>query len=370
MKFVLHTISPSPHQLPLAKELVQILGEENFRYIYEQPLTEERRHLGWGDKFDNEKWVMNERRDIDSARFWMNQAEVVLTGIRRFDLIRDRVLRGYKTWYMSERWFKPISISRLLNGFGRNLNHVKLPGWIRLMHPKYFNMLRALRELTHDRGTSVFRVFPIGVHARRDMRLIGVPEDRMTTWGYFVESSRYKVEREDVRDELRVLWVGRLLNWKHVDTIVQAVKVYIKMRDRDGSLPRISLDIYGRGPEETCLRKLAERYEEVIKFYPPVPIVDVRKLMRQHDVYILASDGMEGWGATLNEALEEGMVVLGTHEAGSSGTILSADRQFKTGDVLELARLLGKVARGCFKPTGIGDWGVSTAARKLMELVG
>ena len=67
-------------------------------------------------------------------------------------------------------------------------------------------------------------------------------------------------------------------------------------------------------------------------FHPPVSVVDVRNLMRNHDVYILASDGYEGWGAVVSEALEEGMLVLGTYEAGSSATILSPKNLFHAGD--------------------------------------
>ena len=369
MKFVLYTVSISPHQIPLARELVKVLGEENFRYIYDRPLSEERRRLGWEDVFDNEKWVIRAYEEFNDTCRWLNQADVVLTGLRRFDLIRDRIRRGYKTWYMSERWFKPISVSRLFGGFGTNQRYIRLPGWARLIHPKYLNMARVLRDLSHERNTNDFRVFPIGIHAWRDMRIIGVPEEKMTMWGYFVENSKLKVERTRSQDEFRVLWVGRLLGWKRVDTIVRAIGKCADLQCKKDLMPRITLDIYGAGPEERRLKKFAARYGEIIKFHPTVPIEEVRNLMRHHDVYVLASDGEEGWGAALNEALEEGMIVLGTHEAGSSGTILPAERQFKAGDSSALSRLLDKVVRGYFRPTGIGEWSVSSAARKLLELV-
>ena len=47
-----------------------------------------------------------------------------------------------------------------------------------------------------------------------------------------------------------------------------------------------------------------------------------------------------GWGAVLNEALEEGMEVVGTFEAGASATILPRENLFHAGDWRGLRRLL------------------------------
>lgn len=160
-----------------------------------------------------------------------------------------------------------------------------------------------------------------------------------------------------VRDEtvLRVLWVGRLLDWKRVDAIIKAVGELSKGR-------RIALDIYGIGPEEKRLKLLAAQYGEAISFYPPVPIGIIRNLMRMHDVYVLSSNAYEGWGAVVSEALEEGMAVIGTYEAGSSATILPESSLFHAGDWQGLKNLLA----GDLRQTGIGAWSVKTAAKRLL----
>ncbi len=72
----------------------------------------------------------------------------------------------------------------------------------------------------------------------------------------------------------------------------------------------------------------------------PIGIHAVRDLMRAHDIYVLPSDGGEGWGAVVSEALTEGMKVLGTVDAGSSATILPPTHLFKAGDVKRLKVLL------------------------------
>ena len=68
--------------------------------------------------------------------------------------------------------------------------------------------------------------------------------------------------------------------------------------------------------------------------------------MREHDVYILASNEQEGWGATVNEALEEGMTVLGTYEAGASAALLPQGQLFHAGDWKALAKALDRIALG------------------------
>lgn len=62
--------------------------------------------------------------------------------------------------------------------------------------------------------------------------------------------------------------------------------------------------------------------------------------MREHDIYVLASNAQEGWGAAVNEALEEGMVVVGTYEAGASAALLPRENLYHAGDWKALARLL------------------------------
>ena len=45
MTFTFFTNCISPHQLPLAKQLIDVLGTEHYRYIYTDALTEERQRI-------------------------------------------------------------------------------------------------------------------------------------------------------------------------------------------------------------------------------------------------------------------------------------------------------------------------------------
>lgn len=380
IQFALYTIVVSPHQLPLARKMVECLGSDKYRYVAQMPLTEDRRGLGWESAEDS--WIVNLRECPAEASQILETAEIVLSGVRDISLFEKRAASGLTTIYCSERWFKPWC------------------GILRLLSPTFFKMAWCFVRLLRRMDNVLY--YPIGIHAARDMaRLCGllagdlrclfrapalafekIPVgriwckdggcdlryclDKMRMWGYFVAPSKLRQAPFEVAvtgspREIRVLWVGRLLGWKHVDTIIRAVKECKHQKKSDKSLPRVTVDIYGCGPMERRLRHLAKDAHDVVSINGPVPIQEVRQLMQNHDVYVLASDGREGWGAVVSEAIEEGMNVIGTYEAGSSATIL-ADL-FHAGDYKSLARMILEQCGRCYSQS----WNAADAALALLK---
>jgi len=381
MKFVIYTISFSPHQTPLSNAMMAEVGMDECRYVSAAPVKAERRIIGWGNDIDS-FWHIKKWEKPDLAHEVSASSRLLLTGERDLPLMEERCCRGLETIYSSERWFKPRG------------------GMLRLLSPRYFKMAQRFVQLLANQEALYY--YPMGIHAARDMaRLCGLlhgdirclfcpPElefegkpggriwlkrggnqkkyclDKMRMWGYYVEPTKLGAlpvqEASKVNlKEIKVLWVGRLLKLKRVDTIVRAVREHANLKRVNADLPKITLDIYGVGPEEKRLRKIARRYEDIIRFYPPIPIAKVRQLMREHDVYVMASNGCEGWGAVVSEAIEEGMKVLGTYEAGSSATILPSSNLFKAGDWKRLSKLL----REKIAPVGAFDWSAQNAAHYL-----
>jgi glycosyltransferase involved in cell wall biosynthesis len=428
--------------------LVELLGADEYRYVYTEREDKERSKLGWGN--EGEDWCLHG----DENAAVLSEADVLMSGERAPNLFEKRAKEGKTTLYCSERWFKPPI------------------GFLRVFVPSYFKMARRIVKLLNESDN--FYYLPMGIHAARDMaRLcglmngdwkclfrapkldferkpggrvfsVGVMEcgsvgvrregvgsvrvrecvGKMRMWGYFVDSSEFRVGSLELGDGLvtsgqslvdsgkgadsskfrvgslelgdgivhrgqelvsdssefrvgslelnhgihrihgkkgcgsegvKVLWVGRLLKLKRVDSIIKAVGECSKSKT-------ITLDVYGLGPEEAKLKKLATKYGDVIKFHPPVLITEVRKLMREHDVYVLSSNGYEGWGAVVSEALEEGMAVIGTYEAGSSATILPERSLFHAGDWRKLKELLERDV----EKVGIGHWTAKSAAEVLL----
>lgn len=342
MKFVLYTNSISAHQLPLAREIVRRIGAENFRYVYTG------RMQGGGQEIAaSEPWIVSEDETTDAL---LRQCDVLLSGNRAIDVFEDRVAHGKLTLYMSERWFKPIRVMR----------NVWVPGWLRMAVPGYRRMAtRFAALLAGDR----FRYLPIGPWAAKDMvkmcRLVGraCPEKTFIPWGYFVEPSNSKPpdDQRNPNSPLKLLWVGRMLDWKRVDTIVKAVRA---------CSANITLTLVGDGPERARLEKLARGLP--VTFLPPQPIARIRSIMRAHDVYVLSSNAVEGWGAALNEAIEEGMKVLGTHEAGSSAALLPEPCLFHAGDWRWLVAVLNHETAS----PSLADYTPSGAVDRLSSLTG
>lgn len=372
MRFILHTTWVSPHLLPIARAIARCIGKQNVVYHYIEPPAPGHLTWKWDSLIDDSLCRRGSENDSD-----VQNCDVLLIGVRNIELFAKRMENNQKVYYMSERWFKPLL------------------GILRLLHPSFLSMsFDFVRLLEKD---NCLQFLPIGIHAASDMaRLCGLMHgdlrclfcapkldferkpggriwlknggdgkryclDKMRMWGYFVESSQYPNPHPPTQNSstLKVLWVGRLLKLKRVDTIIRAVGEL--SRSHSNSNIQFQLDIYGTGPEEARLKKMAAKYGDCIKFYPPVPITVVRKLMQEHDVYILASNAYEGWGAVVSEALEEGMRVIGTYEAGSSVTMLPEKCLFHAGDWRRLADLLGRAL-----PTvGIGDWTVEKAVEVI-----
>ena len=105
MRFVFYTNSVSPHQLPLAKELVSLLGENEYRYVFAAPITAERMKMGWSDA--QYPWLVPEQENKAEARRILETAECLMCAVRDMDLIERRARNGLVTIFNSERGFKP-----------------------------------------------------------------------------------------------------------------------------------------------------------------------------------------------------------------------------------------------------------------------
>lgn len=334
----------SPHQIPLAKELSKIVGYDNYNYVYTEDLHTERAKMGWCSNVEG----VNTSKLDEKSRRWLLDADLVYLEERDFDLIEARLKEGKKTFYVSERWFKPF------HGFS---------GWIRLFVPRYWKMVKKFVSFFNDPN---FKYLPQGLWAEKDMRLacrlfsVEPREEQMIRWGYFVAPSIRPSKPKELGKSpasLKVLWVGRMIPLKHVETIVKAIRKLVN----EGHIA-ISLTLVGNGPEEARLRKLSSGLP--VSFLSFQPLYKVREIMREHDVYVFASNGFDGWGAVVNEAIEEGMSVLGTYETGAASILLPEENRFHVKDWKTLALKLSKPV----KYVPIGDWSAKRAAERMLSL--
>ena len=387
MRLCLLTTSVSPHQVPLARQLGLLVGSDNFRYVATGDLDGERRRLGWGISGDCERWILHLQKgaeEAEEASRWAEGADVLLTGSRDVGLLERRIRNGKLNLYMSERWFKPPW------------------GMARLLYPRYFGMARKIVYLMQS---PYFYYLPIGGYAVQDMtQLAGVfgareaVKGKMRMWGYFVSEKDHAERQMRVEGKIetkgkrvfRILWFGRLLKLKRVDTLIKAV-AWIHdginllqknkgTKEKNGMLDNCRLKIVGLGPEGGVLRALAVKLGvgNVIEFCPPVPIERVREEIRASDVCVVTSNGQEGWGVAVNEILLEGRCAVVSKESGAGATLIRDGENgllFKSGDVADLARQLQRVLEDARLRTRLAEtgrasmlavWTPDVAAERLM----
>lgn len=322
--FAMLTSIVSPQLLPLGAAIAKQANCSSFGYYAVGHMSDLRRKLGWRDS-DERRWVRT-KPDGQSYQDFVREngfedVDVLLLTLRDYKLIRLRAERGLCTWYMSERWFKP-----------------PLGMW-RLLSPRYFVMAyRMARLIVSGR----LRGLPTGVYAARDMARLcglisgdlrclfrapkisyehitggsvmlgdgssgaryGLPNMRM--WAYYVDGTR----SANACLGVKVMWVGRFLQWKHVEDIIRACII-----------AQVPLDLYGAGPAKAGLEKRFSQ-ESLVSFHGSLNADEVREQMRQHSIYVLSSDAYEGWGVVINEAMLEGMAVVGSRAAGAPPTMI------------------------------------------------
>lgn len=352
MKVAFYLNIISPHQVPLAREVAKRVGNENFVYIYAEDFHAERASMGWSAAIGD----IHAEKLSDGNRHILREADLVYTGIRDLELMEFRAATGKKTFYYSERWFKPFCLVSV--GSWDWL----LPGWLRMFVPHYRKMAqRFVKWMTEDPNA---RYLAVGPWAAKDMKFLGVPANKIVPWGYFVEPSRFTAEnRSNELETFRILYIGRLLRLKHVDTIIKAVALLKTSLRRS-----VALSVFGDGPEKLRLEKMVDKLKlgDSVCFHGSVPIAEVRDVIRMHDVMVFASNALDGWGATVSEALEERVSVVGTAETGASAALLPANRIFNCGNYRQLAQILASVCEA-------GDQGVMpcgyTAAEAAERIV-
>jgi glycosyltransferase involved in cell wall biosynthesis len=137
----------------------------------------------------------------------------------------------------------------------------------------------------------------------------------VTRWG--VESSRVRVipnaapavlEPPDRRPR-RLLYVGRLVSWKHVDHVLGVLP------ELDG----VELDVVGSGPEEEDLRRLAEGTGVAgrVHFHGPLRQEEAMGLMRENAGVLVLPSSYEGMPHVVLEAFAAGLPVVASAAGGT-----------------------------------------------------
>jgi len=310
----------SHYQASVCAEFVRLLGEDRFRMCLFEPVFGERCSLGWATAGPDYNWIAGPPSSSGELRRLSRivcNADVAVLGDCPQEVQMARAATGKLTFVASERlWKKPFA-------------------WWRMLNPRF---VRGVKRYKHIANSPNVHYLPMGAYAAGDARRIGAYGDRMWNWAYFAEVAPQPPQPRDGA-LVRILWVGRMLNWKRVDLLVKAV-AQVHRHPQFGRL-----DLVGAGPEKPHLLKLTAKLNlgDKCHFHEPVTPDRVRAMMRQADLYVLPSNRQEGWGTVANEAMSEGAVLVANRQAGAAPVLIDHGRTgflFDDGDIAGLAGVL------------------------------
>ena len=281
-------------------ELINAIGEDNFKFVACEKIHVERTQMGYEDMNVKYPFVLrsyesevNYKRAVDLAEL----SDVVIIGIEGSIFAQIRARNNKLTFLFRERIFKngslhrffPTSAWKIYNGYTRYRN-------------KNFYILCA------------------SAYAADDFSLCGFPRAKCLKWGYFPEFKEY--DNTKVRnDKLKLMWCGRMIWWKHPEHAVEVARM-LKERAID-----FEMLIIGNGEKKTTVESLIRKYQlgSNIKLCDFMSPDEIRTNMEKSDIYLFTSGREEGWGAVLNEAMNSRCAVIANTSAGSTTYLLNQE---------------------------------------------
>ncbi|MEN9443731.1 MAG: hypothetical protein RIS47_621 [Bacteroidota bacterium] len=149
----------------------------------------------------------------------------------------------------------------------------------------------------------------------------------------------------------RILHVGRLVKWKRVDLLIDALARILP------SIPDAELVVIGTGPEMTTLQDQAKRLdiERHVKFVGGVyKLTDLGRYLNESALYVLAGMG----GLSINEAMAFGKPVVCSVCDGTEKHLVREGingRYFTHGDVVSLAEVINDIITDPLTLTQMGE---------------
>lgn len=290
MKVVFFSSFISPHMKPFCDNLSR---KCDFIYVQTNQLTEERRRMGYAYT-EIIPYLVDLSADKVKQKKLADDADCVIinSGSTDAEIVFDRIRQNRITFFCNERLFKK--------------------GLIKYADPRLWKQWR-INRLARGKNTYLLC---LGSYVSRDFERVGFEKGKSFKFGYFPEvGSNLKYQETD---ELRLIWVGRMIDWKQPELMITVAEELEKK-----SIP-FSIDMIGDGP----LRDKVEIKRNILK-HPGNVILhnllsneDVQQLMAQADALVITSNRQEGWGAVVNEALGAGTPVVSFETIGAANYLI------------------------------------------------
>lgn len=288
MKIVFLSNYFNHHQSPFSDEVYKLIGDD-YCFVETSEIPKFRKNLGYKKierpyviKYDEKKeYVLNK----------IYNADILLVGSAPEFLLKKRKRDNKIIIRYSERLFKhKLSFLRFLYYFFQ-LNLIN-PFW------KPIYMLCA------------------SAYTASDYRKFLLFKKRCYKWGYFPEIKKFDNVDKIVAEKKAnsILWVGRLIDWKHPD---QAIELASELKKENIIF---CLNIIGNGEMHDKLQDIIieKNLTDCVHLLGGMSPESVREYMENSEIFISTSDRNEGWGAVLNEAMGSACALISTKQVGAA----------------------------------------------------
>ena len=354
MKICLLTNIPSEHQIHLAQAFVDLIGEDSFRLIFHRPLSESRATMGWEDNFEQNFiirfWESTKQQDL--TKKWIKESDVVIHGNFPIKYVRQRIRQKQLTFAYQERLWK--------KGFFRIRHIFRIPHLIK----NYWSV-----------NLPNYHFLAAGAYASSDIAKIGCFKNRKWKFGYFIEPQPVP-DNKSANSTLEILWCGRLIQFKQPDVVIKFAKL-LKQNN-----VQFRLRIIGDGPLRNSVEsKIKNSDLEDFIFMEGWQNKDqIYQKMRRADVFLMTSNGAEGWGVVMNEAMSHGCCIISNDQIGAAPwLIIQAENGllYRAGDILASGSMILNLVnnkQGC-QSLGLKGyqtitqiWSAANAAKRFISL--
>ncbi len=297
MRLVFYSNYLNIHQVYLMDEFHELLGDD-FRFVATLPRNDN--ELKGGTDYSTRPYcILAGESDTayEEALLLVREAETCVFGACSQIYAVERAKNNPKglSFEVGERWLKR--------------------GWVNVFSPNLIKWY--INYMLYYRKANFYKLCMSAFAAQDDEKLFAY-RARHYKWGYFtkVEENYVETSESDVstKGKVHILWCARFLLLKHPELVI---KLAARLKE-DGY--NFGIDMYGEGEELERTKKLCDslNVSDVITFKGNVPNKEILQAMRQHDIFLFTSDRHEGWGAVLNEAMNNCCTAVVSDAIGSA----------------------------------------------------
>lgn len=322
----------SPHQLPYIVHLKEDPRVKEVLYVVGEEISQSRKDMGWR--------VMDFSLYSGEVSFFTNPDETTIHDILGQDERESvHLFSGIRAFSFVFRTFKESLkykvrrgvITERPNTYAFGCANGK-PLWLHWLRWKIqdgrflhsINCVFAMGEIASHffaRVNSQWEVYPFGY---------------CTYLGSASDTVQDAVNKAKC---MQVAFVGSLSRRKSVDKLLISTTLVLSSNNGE-----IALSIIGDGPERQRLEQLVEKKEvKNVHFLGTQKQSDIPALLSSQDVLVLPSI-YDGWGAVVNEALQQGLYVICSDKCGAQDLLKGnsfCGGVFRAGNAEDLAEKLG-----------------------------